>query len=214
MAINVDDYIFHSDWDYNSPIYKGKITLTNVDGRTLTKLASGLLPDDRFKVVTETLNNGVPNVYQKGGPFPNVSYYVKDGDLYCQLLAQAVGTTWTGTIHYRVYRRKENLTFTSDNNIEKVVYSVNGTTPGTGPVITEIDNTYGDLMMMTGIWRNVTQNSNLWFADGTVGYAENGTYLGSMGLYNNAGKVGIIFGASSSSDQVEYKIVGVKLNDY
>jgi len=192
MAANPDDFIFHSDFQYNHAVVAGSVAVAATN--TVQTLTNGVTEGQRFKVVVDTGTN----VIQYGGPFPTVGYQVESGALKAASVS-------AGTFYYRVYGKSDNFSFFSDDIIEKAVFTASGTYNAAGVTSYSIPNTYGKKMLLFAVWKNVTHAPTLWYTDGQ------GSDYGTLGLQNNTSNVILRFSALDMFADIEYQIVGVPL---
>jgi len=192
MAINPDDFIFHSDFQYNHAIVAGSTPVLSTSvGQTLY---NGIKTGQRYKVVVDTGTS----VIQMGGPLPTVGYSVVSGAL------QATSTS-AGTFYFRVYDKSDNFSFLSDSIIEKAVFTAHNTVNFNGNTSITIPNTYGKKMLLFAVWKNITHAPGVWLTDGQ------GSDYGILGLQSTASTVMLRFGALDMYADIEYQIVGVAL---
>lgn len=202
--INADDFIMHSSFSYNAPVIMGYKDIVNVSLPMTVEIASGLQPEDRFRVVEEYGDRTY--AYSKGGPFPTFNYH-RDGDkLYVSVGAQQPGTFYNGRFHYRIYRDSNQFVFNSKTAIENVIYSNTGVFTGGFGTTIKLTNTTGKKMMLYGVWRVVGTDN--WYTDGYSGNSPSGT----LGLNHTTSEISLVWGAgNSSSTQIEYRIIGTEL---
>lgn len=193
MAVNPDNFIFNSDYLYNYPLKSGTASI----GSGFINLATGMSDEYRFKVVLDSSDT----VYGIGGGFPTLFYYVDSGALKAASLFES------GTYHYRVYDSEDLFIFNSDNYIDKVVFSATGEIDMGGFLQKSITNTYGGKMMLFAIWRNVTNNPDIWLADG-----QGSVSSGTLGLTHTVDTIYLNLGALDLNVTIEYKIVGIPLD--
>lgn len=196
MSINPDNFIFNSNFQYNNQRVNSSTPVLSSAGTAGGQpLLSGITDGDRYKVVVD---DGT-TVYQRGGPFASIEYWVDNGTL------RATTNKSGGTFYYRVYDKSNIFNFYSKSTIERAVFYSSGTINIGGMPSVSIPNTYGKKMIMFAIWRNITHAPLLWYVDGQ------GSSYGTLGLSNTDSTITIRFGAMDTFVDIEYRIIGVPL---
>lgn len=202
MKPNPDEFVFHSNFEYNAAVIKGYKDFSNVPLPATFELVSGMQAGDRFRVYEEF--NGV--VYSMGGPFPTFNYYSEGGKLYATVGAQQPGTLHSTRFHYKVYRKNKDFIFNSKTNIEKVIFTAKGTMSAGYANNLTLTNTTGKKLALYATWR--VAGANTWYSDGYSGSSPSGV----LGLENTPTNITMRFGAGNgTAANIEYRIVGTDL---
>ena len=135
MAVNPDDFIFHSDFWYPVNYNLGSRNFNNSPmGEYL--LASGVKEGDYYSTYMD-YGGSIAEIFPIGAP--TMRTYTKGGNLYIQMLGQAPGATFTGIVHWRHYPRDSRFNFLSANNLEQTAKSFTGSFKTTGSSVRTIE---------------------------------------------------------------------------
>lgn len=133
MAINPDNFIFHSDFWYPTGYKSGSLSLTNVSIPATFTLSNEYNDGDYFNVYLEYppsggFNGGIGERFISDTIIP----FTDGNNLKVFKGAQSVGATFTGTLHWRIYPKNTKFNFNSTGLLEQTAKSLDGfiTAPG------------------------------------------------------------------------------------
>lgn len=199
MALNPDNFIFHSDFWYPTNYKSGYKNL----GTGQVFLTDGYEPGDLYAGYVELQSSGTTYVYYRMFG-DNFWTYTSGGNLYANKSQPG-----TGKIHYRLYKQPRSFSFISRGKLEKVLFEKSGTVnAATSSNPFDVDVPTNELFYCRGIWR---YNGGPWY--GMDSDSPNGIMFWNCIKTGATTKLQLTFPPMIFSGTVEYKVIGVKLND-
>lgn len=210
--VNPDDFIFHSSFWYPTNYKEGFISAAGAAVPQDFLLSTEYEPGDYYAAyVEETFPNNDKYVFYR---MLGTSFYAHTvgSSLYGFHGAQSVGQTFTGKIHYRIYKKPDKFSFISRGKLEKVLFDISDTLV-TGSSIGQIElpSLASEPYYCRGIWRI---NGGSWYGMGSV------TPRGSVNwYYRDDGDthdkfLGLMFqitGTVPAGSTIDYRVIGIKL---
>jgi len=139
MAINPDNFIFHSDFWYPTGYLSGTKEYTNVDIPAQFEMSNQYNDGDFYNVYIEYpaqpefgYGGGISERFMSDTIIP----YTDGNKLMVFKGAQSVGAKFTGKLHWRIYPKNSTFNFLSTGSLEQTAKSLDGFIEAPGGVNT------------------------------------------------------------------------------
>jgi len=180
MALNPDNFIFHSDFWYPVGYYSGVKEYVNVDIPATFTMSDKYNDGDFYSVWLE-----YPGSSSIGERFisDTIINFTEGNELKVFKGAQSVGAKFTGNLHWRIYPKNKVFNFISEGNLEQTTKSLDGFFEAPGGVNSfqvEIPSGLTGKYILRGTWQIDGQSANI-----IGGQSNNGDFSPTYDYANN-----------------------------
>lgn len=180
MAVNPDNFVFHSDFWYPTGYLSGVKEYVNVDIPATFTMSDQYNDGDYYSVWLEYPDSSVIGEKFLSDTIVNFT----DGN-YLKVFkgAQSLGAKFTGNLHWRIYPKNRVFNFLSVGNLEQTANTLDGyfTAPGdTGFFEITIPSGLTGKYALRGTWQVEGQSANI-----IAGQSSNGNFSPSYDYVNN-----------------------------
>lgn len=124
MGVNADNFIFHSDFWYPTGYLSGAVTVVSQPMGTLV-LSDKYEAGDYYSVYIDLGESGGGMIGENFFGFSS-SAATSGSNLELRTIGQFPGATFSGTIHWRIYRKPKSFSFDSRGKLERTAKSIGG----------------------------------------------------------------------------------------
>jgi len=169
MAINPDNFIFHSDFWYPVGYYSGTKEYVNVDIPATFTMSDKYTDGDYYSVFLE-----YPTQSTIGERFisDTIINFTEGNQLKVFKGAQSVGAKFTGNLHWRIYPKNRVFNFISEGTLEQTEKSLDGVITAPGSVNSWeviIPSGLTGKYILRGTWQIEGQSANIIGGNSTNG---------------------------------------------
>ena len=203
MAINPDNFIFHSDFWYPTGYLSGTKEYVNVSIPATFTMSDQYEDGDFYSVWLE-----YPTLSTIGERYLSdaIINFTDGNELKVFKGAKLVGATFTGTLHWRIYKKNKVFNFLSNGTLEQTAKTLDGfvTAPGgVNSFFVEIPSGLTGKHFIRGTWQIEGQSANI-----IGGNSNNGDFSTYYDYANNkvAGYMTTYPGVLPAGTKIYYKI--------
>jgi len=208
MAINPDNFIFHSDFWYPVGYYSGTKEYINVDIPANFTMSDKYTDGDYYSIFLE-----YPGQSTIGERFlsDTIINYTVGNELRVFKGAQSAGSKFTGNLHWRIYPKNRVFNFISQGTLEQTSKSLDGFVIAPGGVNSWEITIPSGLMgkyILRGTWQIEGQSANI-----IAGNSSNGSFSPFYDYANNLvrGYITTYPGVLAAGTKIFYKIQLISL---
>ena len=203
MAVNPDNFIFHSDFWYPTGYYSGVKEYVNVDIPATFVMSDKYNPGDYYSVWLE-----YPAQSTIGERFlsDTIINFTQGNELRVFKGAQSVGAKFTGNLHWRIYPKNTTFNFLSVGSLEQTAKTLDGFVTAPGSVDSfeiTIPSGLTGKYAIRGTWQIEGQSANI-----IAGQSSNGDFFPFYDYANNQvrGFMTTYLGVLPAGTKIFYKI--------
>ena len=161
MAINPDNFIFHSDFWYPTGYLSGTKEYVNVSIPATFTMSDQYEDGDFYSVWLEYPTQSTIGERYLSDTIIN---FTDGNELKVFKGAKSVGATFTGTLHWRIYKKNKVFNFLSNGTLEQIAKTLDGfvTAPGgVNSFVVDIPSGLTGKYIPRGTWQIEGQSANI-----------------------------------------------------